>query len=161
MKICGRFRIIRQDGTEEVVQNAWVSEGVEALLKMFAQGNNVIVAAAANFYIGLCTGDTAANLAAIATEPSAAGGYARQGFARSVIGVPTIDTSGGTWRFVSTVETFAATGADYSVTFDRLFLCSVAAGTAGILFAYTAALAAPIQISDGELIQVVYEGYME
>ena len=54
-----------------------VTEGEAALLKMLFRGDNTIVAAGGNFYLGLCSqvpvkSDT---LASIITEPSSQGGY--------------------------------------------------------------------------------------
>lgn len=155
----GRFRFILPDKTKLIVPNAVVSEGKEAYLKMLMQGNNVIVAAGANFYMGLCAA-VAATLADIATEPTVTNGYARSAIIRSAVGWPTIEEVAGQWMAQSTTETFTASGGAFSTTFTRAFLCSVSAGTGGILFAMSAALPSAITLGDGQSFSAAYELFL-
>lgn len=141
-----------------------VTEGEEAFLKILFQGDNtIVVATSGNWYLGLCeqTPDKSDDLTSITTEPTSAGGYARQAIARDSTDFPTanIGQVGGETRCLSLVQTFAASGADFSRTFDRAFLCNVASGTAGILFGYTGQYSSAIQIFDGQSQDVQFEFY--
>lgn len=136
-------------------------EGEEALLKMLFQGDNTIVAAGADFYLGLCNqipvkGDVMAD---ISTEPTVTNGYARKAIVRSAIGFPTIEQVNNETRIVSIVLDFAAAGGDFSASFTRAFLCTDAAGLAGTLFAYSGAYSSPILLADGQNQQLKFEFY--
>ena len=135
--------------------------GEEALLKMLFQGDNTIVAAGGNFYLGLCNQTPAKNdtLTDITTEPTVANGYARESIIRSAVGFPTIEQINGESRIVSLVLTFTASGGDFDKSFTRAFLCDVASGTAGTLIAYSGAYSSPILLVDGESQQVKFEFY--
>lgn len=145
------------------VPNMITNEGEEAYLKMLMQADDTDVAAGGNFYIGLCnhTPDEADTLADITNEPGAAGGYARQAITRDITGFPTIDFVSGVGRAVSALVSFAAAGADYSTAITRAFLCNAAAGSVGVLFSYSGALAAPLLIPDGGAYPVRYELYLD
>lgn len=160
-KLRGQFRLWPGEKKELLIPNTIVDEGEEAFLKMLMQGDNTIVAAGGNFYLGLCptTPAEAHDLTSL-SEP-AAGGYARQSVARNTTGFPTVDQVGGMFRAVSALVTFTATGADYDIAIDRAFLCNVSTGTAGILFAYSGALATPITLLDGETLPMQYELYLD
>ena len=102
-------------------------EGGQAFGEILVQGDNVIVPAAGDFFVGVCdqipvSDDT---LASITSEPSSAGGYARQPLSRDATGWPTIDVVNGEVRWLSAAMIFAASGADFSTGFTRLFLCNV------------------------------------
>ena len=137
------------------------TEGEENFLKMLFQGDNTIVAAGANFYLGLCnqTPDKADTLSDISTEPLVANGYARIPISRDITGFPVIEQVNGESRIVSLVLNFAASGGDFSASFTRAFLCNVSSGSAGILFAYTGAYASPILLADGQNQQIKFEFY--
>ena len=140
-----------------------VTEGEEAFLKMLFQGDNIILPAGNNWYLGLCeqTPDKGDVLTDITTEPSAAGGYARVAIIRNNVDFPSanIGQVGGETRILSLVKTFSAVGADFSRTFDRAFICNVASGTAGILFAFTGQYSSPIQLLDGQSQDMQFEFY--
>ena len=140
-----------------------VTEGEEALLKMLFQGDNTIVAAGGNWYLGLCEQTPAKgdDLTSITTEPTSAGGYARIAIARNTTDFPTanIGQISGETRILSILKTFSAVGADFSRTFDRAFLCNVASGTAGILFCYSGQYSSPIQLLNGQSQDIQFEFY--
>jgi len=136
------------------------AEGGDAFGQILVQGDNVIVPAAGNFYVGLCNQTPAFSdtLVSITTEPTSAGGYARQPLSRDATGWPNtnINVNGeNLWR--SAILTFAASGADFSDPFTRLFLCNVVSGTAGILFAYSGASPSEILILDGTSRDLIFE----
>lgn len=159
----GQFRLYPGEKREIVIPNTVVDTGERDFLKMMMQDNQAVVAGGANFYLGLCAetpGETD-TLVDITTEPSGAGGYAREGVARSGVGFPTIDQVNGVYRAVSQVVVFAASGADFDTAIDRCFLCSVASGTAGTLFAYSGALASLTTVLDGETLSMQYELFLD
>ena len=135
--------------------------GEEALLKMLFQGDNTIVAAGANFYLGLCnqTPDKDDLMADIATEPTVTNGYARAAISRNVTGFPTIEQINTETRIISLVLSFTASGGDFSSSFTRAFLCTDASGLGGTLLAYSGAYASPILITDGQTQDLRFEFY--
>lgn len=143
----------------QLVPNSVVDEGENSFLKMLAQGDNTIVAAAANFYFGLCsaTFDDTTILSSLAGEPAAGvNGYARQGVARSAVGWPTlVQGTDGRWGITTVTFTFTATGAGYG-PIQRIFMCSVSTGSAGKLFCLSAPLSAEINITVAAPLPVSY-----
>ena len=159
----GLFKFWPGTPWEIIVPNMIVDEGEEAFLKMLAQGNTGDVAAGANYYVGLCS-DTPVEtdgLTEVATEPDSSGGYARIALSRDAVGFPTIDQVSGVFRAQSKTITFAASSADFSVSIDRAFLCNVASGTSGILFAYSGALPSVLLVTDGNTLPIQYELYLD
>lgn len=136
-------------------------EGEDAFLKMLFQGDNTIVPAAGNFYLGLCNQTPTKNdtLTSIVSEPSSAGGYARQPISRDTTGFPTISILSGESRIISLVINFAASGADFSSSFTRAFLTDAASGSAGTLFGYSGAYSSPVLLLDGQNRNVKFEFY--
>lgn len=135
--------------------------GEQDILKILFQGDNIIVPAAGNFYLGLCNqvpakGDT---LASITTEPSVANGYARIALSRDTTGFPTIEQVNGETRIVSKVVTFTAAGGAFDKSFTRAFLCNAASGNVGELIAYSGAYASPILLADTQSQQMKFEFY--
>lgn len=145
-----------------VIPNRVVDEGEEEFLKMIFQDVTTI-AGGANWYVGLCNQTPAETdtLASISTEPSGAGGYARQALVRSNVGWPTIGVAGGHKYIESATVTFSASGADFSVAFTRFFLCSPASGTSGKLYSFSGALTAALLIADGQSYAAKYRLYMD
>lgn len=136
-------------------------EGEEALLKMLFQGDDTIVAAGGNFYLGLCnqTPSKNDNLIDITTEPSVANGYARKPIVRSAVGFPTIEQVNNETRILSLVVTFTASGGDFSSSFTRAFLTDAASGSTGVILAYSGAYDTPILLTDGQSQQMRFEFY--
>lgn len=163
MKLRGQFSLLLPGERRIVLPNTVVNEGEAAFLKMLMRDDQTIVAGGGNFYIGLCgqAFTEASTLASLAGEPSAAGGYARQAIARSAAGWPTQDTVNATARIRSAVVNFTASGAAFSTSIYRAFICSVVSGTSGTLFAVSAALASPHLIVDGETFPLQYDLYLE
>lgn len=160
MKLFGEFRI----GNEGLIlPNTVVGEGEAAFLKMLMRDDQTIVAGAANFYVGLCGNifTETSTLASLAGEPTVTNGYARQAVLRSAAGWPTQDTVNATARIRSAVINFTASGGDFSTSIWRAFLCSVASGTAGILFAVSAPLPSALLITSGVTLPVQYDLYLE
>lgn len=138
------------------------AEGADAYAKMLFRGDaTIVVPATGNFYIGLCNQvpDQEDTLVDIVTEPSAAGGYARIAIQRSSAGWPVIAPVNGKTKIESLAALFEASGADFDQAFTRAFLCNVASGTAGVLFAYSGALNAPLLLLDGESRSVKFEHF--
>ena len=115
---------------------------------MIMQANIADVASGGNFFLGLCeeTPGETDTLATITTEPTSAGGYARQSFARNSTGVPTVEKVNDAFRAVSLQVTFTASGADFSRSIQRAFLCNIGSGTSGLLFTYSGLLPNPLTI---------------
>ena len=136
-------------------------EGEEAFMQMLFQGDNTIVAAGANFYLGVCnqTPIKTDTLSDISSEPSSAGGYARQALVRNSTDFPTLGQVDAETRILSILATFAASGADFSAPFTRLFLTDAASGSVGTLFCYSGAYSAAIQLLDGQSKDVQFEFY--
>lgn len=159
----GQFVFELEDGKEIVVPNTVTDEGEESYLKMLFQGDNTIVAAGGNFFVGLC--DQVPNeidtLAAIASEPSGAGGYARIAIERNTVGWPTINTVNGRKRIISKSVVFTATGVDFSTAFSRAFLCDVVSGSVGTLFSYSGALTQALLLTAGNSFTMRYEVFLD
>lgn len=145
-----------------VVPNTFLNEGEDTLLKMALRGDNSIVAGGGNFYIGLCGAAFAetTTLTTLAGEPSATNGYARQAITRDATGWPTIDSINGAGHARSAVVNFTASGGDFSASIERVFLCTVGSGTSGKLLSVSAALPAPLLITNGYSLPVQYDIYM-
>lgn len=158
----GRFQITLPSGEIITVPNIITSQGEESFLKMITRADVAEVAAGGNWYIGLCEEivDKVDTLVGITTEPTGAGGYARKAVERDATGWPTIAVSGPSFRALTKQVDFAASGANFSRTFTRLFLTNVASGTAGRLFAYSGALATPLLVLDGQTHSARYELYL-
>ncbi len=121
--------------------------------------DDTLIAGGGNFYVGLCEQIPVKTdlMPAIVTEPGAAGGYARQPIARSIAGWPNLITINGKPAIQSAVITFAAVGADFSRTFNRLFMTTQASGVGGVLFSYSGAFNSAILVTDGNDVQFQYE----
>lgn len=156
----GRFHFILPDKRKFIVPNIVTDQGEESFLKMILRADVAEVAAGGNFFIGLCSEIPAEadTLADITTELTAAGGYARKAVTRDITGWPTIvDSLTGGFRGLSQQVDFTATGADFSGTFNRAFLCNVVSGTVGRLFAYSGAVPDPIAVLNGQTHSMKYE----
>lgn len=158
----GQFIFYPGTKKELIVPNLITDEGEESFLKMIMQADVIDVPADNNFFLGLCeeTPGETDTLVTITTEPTSAGGYARQPFARNTSGVPTIEQVNDAFRAVSLQLTFTASGVDFSRSIQRAFLTNVVSGTAGILFAYSGLLPNPITILDGTNLPVKYELFL-
>lgn len=145
------------------IPNMVVSQGREQFLRGICANESMGLTGGppTNFHLGLCnqTPDLADTLVDLTTELTAAGGYARQAITRDSVGWPTFDTVSGINRARSKILTFTASGADFSGAFSRAFLCSVASGTVGNLFAVSGALTVPVTLLNGESFQLRYELY--
>lgn len=153
MHIEGYF-IENPDSSHEVrIKNTFVARGAELLLRNFFRAEAVLPA---DFYIGLS--GVAYNFASVLTDlmvgEPVGNGYARQATVR---GVADWDVSlvNNLWRARSKTVTFTAT-ADWSRTYRRAFICSVAAGD-GNLFAVSGPKAAQQIVLDGETPRWAYE----
>ena len=159
----GQFKFWPGTPRELIIPNMIVDEGEESFLKMLMQGDVADVALGGDFYVGLCADSPveADTLSDIATEPSSTGGYARIALSRDATGFPTIDQVGGVYRAQSKTITFTASGVDFDTAIDRAFLCNVASGTAGVLFAYSGALPSTRIITVGTPLPMQYEIYLD
>jgi hypothetical protein len=101
-----------------------------------------------------------ANVLTDITELTGAGGYARKAITRDLTGWPTLTTINNRKLIRSLVVNFAATGADFSAAFVRMFLTDVASGTAGVLYAISGAFSPAILVENGLNINVQYEFFL-
>lgn len=157
----GAFSILL-DGVALTIPNTVLAEGEDTFLKMALCGDDSVVAAYANFYMGLCGAafTQTTTLATLAGEPTATNGYARQAIQRSSAGWPLISVANGITFARSAVCNFVASGGDYSTEVSRLFLCTAASGTSGKLLAVSAALPTPKLLTNGYSLPAQYELYM-
>ena len=120
------------------------------------------IAGGSNWYIGLCneTPDESAGLADISTEPTSAGGYARQALVRNATDWPTVTTVNGHVVIRSATVTFSASGADFSGDITRAFLTSASSGTSGKLYSFSGALTTALTVVDGQSFAMQYEAYL-
>lgn len=155
----GAFILYPNTPREIIVPNMITDEGEESFLKMITRADVSEVSSGGNWYIGL-TNVTPAETHDLTdiVEPSA-GGYARQAVARNSTGWPTIEAVGSSYRALTQQVNFAASGAAFNIAVARAFLCNVASGTSGRLFAYSGAFSAPITVGDGETLPLVYALY--
>ena len=149
----------RKTGVEYKLPNFVTDEGAQQLLKMIAQG--AAIGEDSNWYVGLMglTATKALTLATIAGEPDSSGGYARQLLNQNSTDWPTANLLqvNGIYRIRSATVTFSASGADFSTSIWRMFLCNDAAGTTGTLFAISSPLPAAKLIADSEDYDTAYE----
>lgn len=157
------YRIHPGTPKELFVPNFLTRFGGETLLKMAMQGDNTILAAGGNWYVGL-TNEIAVSRDAVLSdltgELTTAGGYARQAIVRQAADW-TVDTVNGIPRCISKIVNFTATGADFSHGYTRAFLCDVASGTVGDLYSISSALAVANVVLDGVTVPIQYELYGE
>ena len=141
--------------------NTIVQEGAEQFIKMLLQ--NAAIGGGGNFYIGLC-GELGiakdATLVDLSDELGPAGGYARKLVEHSAVGWPTANIVNTQGHGLTKIVNFAASGANFSAAYSRVFLCNVLSGTAGILFSYSAKIDPPVQINDGENQNIQYEFFL-
>lgn len=93
-------------------------------------------------------------IAAITTEPTSQGGYARQSLT-AVIANWTVDSINGEGRVTSSTVTFTASGADFSRTFSRFMLSE----TSAEIISYSSPISAPRLILNGQSQAVAYRMY--
>ncbi len=146
-----------------VVPNSLVAEGGIAYLRMIFQGDNTVIGLGQNYYLGGCaqTPEASDSLSSISTEPAFINGYSRPALIRNSTGFPVIDVVNGVARAQSALATFTATGGNFTLPISRLFLCSVATGYTGTLFAYTGALESAITLAAGDSLPVRYNLYWD
>ncbi len=158
----GQFVFFPGTVKEFIVPNLITDEGEKAFLEMIMRANIADVSAGGNWFLGLCeeTPGETDTLATITTEPTSAGGYARQSFTRDATGVPTVEKINDAFRAVSVQITFTASGADFSRTIQRAFLCNIVSGTSGLLFTYSGLLPNPLLVVDGDSLPVKYELFL-
>ncbi len=160
-----RGNFIFYPGTEKeiIVPNIITDEGELSFLKMIGRADVADIAAGADFFMGLCeeVPADADTLTTISTEPTSAGGYARQPISRDNTGWPVVGAVGDAGRIQSLAVIFTASGATFSRSFQRAFLCNVVSGTSGLLFAYSGLLPKPVQLDDGDPAHTAkYELYL-
>lgn len=144
------------------IPNIITDEGEDTFLKMILRASVAEVSAGGDFFMGLCDQVPAEvdQLSDITTEPTSQGGYARQAISRDATGWPLIDAIGEAMRGQSLTVQFAASGADFSDSIQRAFLCNVVSGSSGLLLAYSGLFPNPILIADGETKNMKYEFYL-
>lgn len=158
----GQFVLFPGTPKQIIIPNRVVDTGEQSFLQMIFQGSIADVALGGNFYIGLCeeVPDDTDTLATITTEPTSAGGYAREAVTRDAIGWPTVQLINTDYMIESKTVTFTATGADFSRAINRLFLCNILSGTGGKLFAYSGPLANSITLLDGASLPLKYQFFL-
>ena len=154
----GQFIITRPNGDEIILPNTIVEEGAEAYLARIFQGSAIT-----GFFVGLCDQgpihtDT---LASITSEPTiGVNGYARQALAQNGTDWPVISTVNEESFIESKQVDFTAAGGDFDNAHSRLFLGSVLTGTAGLLYAYSAALQVAVAVLDTETFSAKYRMFL-
>lgn len=145
-----------------LIPNHVTDEGEAAFLKMIAQAAVADVAAGGNWYFGLMEDahSEVLTLSDIVGEPSGAGGYARQAIVRDGVGFPTIGSNNGIAFAETDTIAFTAAGADFDEAVWRLFMCNVASGTAGLLFAISSPFDVALTILDTETHNFNYRLWM-
>jgi len=132
--------------------------GAELLLKMLFQGE--AIGGGGNFYVGLCgdvfTGKGMA-LTDIVGEPTVTFGYSRITLAINAVDWLTPVTTNDVTKISSKTITFTGSGGNFSTSISRMFLTNVSSGTAGVLFALSAALDTPLLVLDGVGSDFTYE----
>lgn len=140
----GEFILLGNGGLETILPNTVVTEGEQEFLNMMMRADNSVVAPSGSYFIGLMGDDIsrALLLSSIPGEPSPTNGYGRQAVNRSATGYPTAGLVNGIPYVESQTVGFTATGGNFSLSVDRVFACSIAAGTTGTLFSISAAFPA-------------------
>ena len=154
----GQFIITPPNGKKFILPNTIVAEGAEVYLDRIFRGASIT-----GFYVGLCNQvpDNADTLGDIITEPTiGVNGYARVNLAQNGTDWPTIQTVDEESSILSKQVDFTAAGGDFDLAHSRLFLCSVASGFAGTLFAYSAAMAVETIVVDGVTWSAQYEMFL-
>lgn len=154
----GEFIITPPNGGKIIVPNTIVAEGAEAYLARIFQGASIT-----GFYVGLCdqVPDNADVLTDITSEPTiGVNGYARVNLAQNGTDWPTISTEDEESFILSKQCDFTGSGGAFDAAHTRLFLCSVATGTAGTLYAFSAALASAVTVADGVTWSAQYKMYL-
>lgn len=154
----GQFIITSSNGNKIILPNTIVEEGAEAFLARLFQGSAIT-----GYFVGLCNQGPihADTLSDITTEPTiGVNGYARQALVQNGTDWPTISTQTEETFIRSKQVDFTASGGDFDNPHSRLFLCSVLTGTAGVLYAYSAALQTPALVLDTETFSAQYELFL-
>ena len=154
----GQFIILLSNGNEIILPNTIVEESAEAYLARLFQGSAIT-----GFFVGLCNQGPAHadTLVSITSEPTiGVNGYARQALAQDNTDWPTINTQNEESFIESKQVDFTASGGDFDNAHSRLFLCSVSTGTAGILYAYSAALQEATTVLNTETFSAKYQLFL-
>ena len=150
--------IIIANKPDIVITNRVTNEGETDFLKGIFR-DDLAIAGGGNFYVGLCNQVPAETdtLSDISTEPTSAGGYARQAITRDGSGWPTITTINGHTVIRSDTMSFTASGADFDAAITRPFLTDASSGSSGILYALGGAISAERTVLDTETLSVQYQ----
>jgi hypothetical protein len=147
-----------------IVPNNLTDDGEETYLKMIFQGDASVIAAGADFYMGLTDvtpSDDIDFADVVAAEPTiGTNGYARQALSRDSTGWPTLVTDAGETSIQSAVKNFAASGGDFDAAVTRAFLCTVSTGSAGLLLSISSAFVTAVTVADGDTLPIAYEAYL-
>ncbi len=151
----GEFIQIEDDGSEVIICNTVVEQGQIRLFEAVFQ-NQTAAKPMGTLEIGLIDEIPAYNglIAALTTEPTAQGGYARKPLT-PVIANWTVDSINGEGRVTSATVNFAAVGADYSRAFSRFFLAEVG----GEIISYSSPISAAKLILNGQSQNIAYRMY--
>lgn len=129
--------------------NALLDEGEQDILDIVFRN----ASEPSSFYVGLCNstpGETT-TLTTLSGEPSGSG-YARIALARDNTDFPTLALASGDYQLTSKTVTFTASGGTIGAV-TSAFLCTVASGTSGKLYA-SVALSTSRTLADGESLTV-------
>jgi hypothetical protein len=131
----GQFTFYKK-GSPLVVPNTVVKDGAELFLQTLFQAQAVLPA---SFWLGLTNVDYTyddAVLSDIAAGEPVGNGYARQELVRGT-GDWDVSEVNSLMRARSKIVEFTAS-ANWDKAWNRMFLCSVETGTAGVIFAFSA-----------------------
>ncbi len=142
-------------GEEVIVCNTIVEQGQQRILEAVFQ-NQTAAKPMGTLEIGLIDEVPAYGglIAALTTEPTAQGGYARQTLT-PVVANWTVDSINGEGRVTSATVAFSAVGNDFSRTFSRFFL----AENGGEIISYSSPISAAKLILNGQTQNIAYRMY--
>ena len=140
-----------QKNKELVVPNTVIQLGQTRLMQAAMQGNSIAI-----FNLGVIdeVPSYTDNVADLTTEPTSAGGYARQAINGDAVDW-TITSVNGEARVESKTVTFTASGADFSRAFSRFFLME----NGGNLIACSSPLPNAVLLLDGQSYSIRYRLY--
>ena len=151
----GEFITFTKEGKEIITCNTVVEQGQKRIFEAVFQ-NLTVGKPMGTLEIGLIDEIPSYSglIAALTTEPTSAGGYARQTLT-PVVANWTVDSINGEGRVTSATVTFSAVGADFSRTFSRYFL----AEQGGEIISYSSPISAAKLLLDGQSQNVAYRMY--
>lgn len=147
-----------------IFPNSISLEGAREFAKMMVRGDDSLIPAGGNFYLGIThvAPFYEMTLADIEEgEPTiGVNGYARQPVTRDSVGWPTLTEYGAEFGIRSIPVTFTASGVGFDKAVSRLFLTDQETGYDGIVFSLGAPTAAPFTVVPASPFTASYEFFL-